>query len=226
VVIALLIVATIGLLMVALWIVIPIGQATDKRAKAQTAADAAALGGAQQARDELIAAMLTGYPVPGPTESDPDPFGPMLCGVGATQAASYAEANDAQVTSCCFASALHQAQVRVRGNWASKNGSRAQAAADAGLGRDIEPRHWGPTPLPPAIGHRPWSQAAAGMRNSPCVVHPRRHHRTVAPGHRDRPGGLRRGPAQTTPGQLTLPAHTQPVRTGFVRCGADGGRLG
>jgi hypothetical protein len=153
VVTALLIVATIGLLMVALWIVIPIGQATDKRAKAQTAADAAALAGAQQARDELIAAMLTGYPVPVPvpTDPNPDPFEPMLCGVGATQAASYAEANDTQVTSYCFASALHQAQVRVRGNWAAKNGSRAQAAADAELGRDIEPCHWGPAPLPPAI---------------------------------------------------------------------------
>jgi hypothetical protein len=152
VVTALLIVATIGLLMVALWIVIPIGQATDKRTKAQTAADAAALAGAQQARDEVVAAMLAGYPVPIPTDPDPDPFGPMLCGVGAAQAASYAEVNDSQVTSYCFASALHQAQVRVRGNWAAKNGSRAQAAADAELGRDIEPCHWGPVPLPPVIG--------------------------------------------------------------------------
>jgi hypothetical protein len=127
VVTAVLVLVVLGLLVVAVQVLLPVGRAADLKERAQAAADAAALAGAQDVKREVI----TRWSVPLIAPADLDNW--LGCPNGAGEAAAFAGRNDARVTRYCHAFAIDRVQARVEGN-TPLDGRRPLAAADARLG--------------------------------------------------------------------------------------------
>ena len=142
--------------------VLRLGAAVDERGQAQTAADAAALGGARAARDGLPALFAALR-----TADDLEAVGDALtCGVGREGALELAAANGAEVTSYCYDSLTDRVEVEVvnRATGDAATGT-ATAAAVASLGLLIDDctRSPDPSATPPAPpGAEPETDPDAG----------------------------------------------------------------
>jgi hypothetical protein len=120
---AVMLVVTAGLVAVTTLGVLRLGAAVDERGQAQTAADAAALGGATDIRDGLVET-LTGLRSP---EGFVDLF---TCGSGRDGALDLAARNGAEVTSYCYDPLTDRAEVSVE-NRASGDPATGVAVASA-----------------------------------------------------------------------------------------------
>jgi Putative Flp pilus-assembly TadE/G-like len=106
--------------------VLRLGAAVDERGQAQTAADAAALGGGRAARDGLPALFAALR-----TADDLETIGDALtCGVGREGALELAAANGAEVTSYCYDSLTDRVEVTVE-NRATRDAATGTATASA-----------------------------------------------------------------------------------------------
>lgn len=126
--------------------------ATDQISTLQTAADAAALAGAQSiakdAPNAIKAAVLGGGSLP--------------CGLGRGAAQSFASRNDATLTSYCYSPIQDRIEVTVRSNDVLESGQRESTDAVAELGIKLgpctlpeppeEPEEPDPTPTPTPTG--------------------------------------------------------------------------
>jgi hypothetical protein len=132
---AVMIVVTVGLVAVTGLGVLRLGAAVDERGQAQTAADAAALGGAEAAREGLPALFAAVR-----SAEDLEAIGDALtCGVGREGAVELASANGAEVTSYCYDSFTDRVEVEVvnRATGDAATGT-ATAGAVASLGLLID----------------------------------------------------------------------------------------
>jgi hypothetical protein len=135
-------------------VVLPLGQASDQRTSAQSAADAAALGAATEIRDDLPRALLAAVARLRTQADLPGLLDGLGCGVGGAAAQRYAAANKADVTNYCYVPGRDQIQVEIRSRQVAANGARAQAKAVARLGPRLgacrlTPPAGGPAPAPP-----------------------------------------------------------------------------
>jgi hypothetical protein len=120
----------LGLLAVLFWAVLPLGDATDKRERAQVAADAAALAGVEAIRADVIDLFVGGF------RSVTDIRDLLSCGAGRDEALGYARRNDASVVSYCYYWTSGLAEVTVRGDRPGENGSYPRASATARMRAD------------------------------------------------------------------------------------------
>ena len=132
---AVMIVVTVGLVAVTGLGVLRLGAAVDERGQAQTAADAAALGGAEAARSGLVGVFAALRSV-----EDLTAVGDALtCGVGREGAVELAAANGADVTSYCYDSVTDRVEVEVVNEATGDAGTGpATARAVAALGLLID----------------------------------------------------------------------------------------
>jgi uncharacterized membrane protein len=120
-------------LLVALGLLVTkLGQATDQKSKVQTAADAAALAGAQQIRKEVPQLVLTAI-----HDGAANPFVLNPCGMGEAQARDFAGRAGAAVTEYCYFPGTDTVQVKVESSSLSVSGSKAMAKAEARVGRTL-----------------------------------------------------------------------------------------
>jgi hypothetical protein len=106
---AVMIVVTVSLVAVTAFGVLRLGAAVDERGQAQTAADAAALGGAEAVREGLPARFAAVTSV-----EDLEAVGrDLTCGAGREGAVGLAAANRAEVTSYCYDSFADRVEVTV-----------------------------------------------------------------------------------------------------------------
>ncbi len=145
---ALMVLVILGLLFVTVQVLLPLGRASDLKERAQAAADAAALAGADDLRRQVITRWMV------PLEHEADIANWVGCPTGAGAAADYAARNDARVTRYCYASALDRVQVRVEGR-TEINGQRARNQAEAELGIRWASCRWKSVPGSPKT--RLWS---------------------------------------------------------------------
>lgn len=120
---AVMIVVTAGLVAVTTLGVLRLGAAVDERGQAQTAADAAALGGATDIRDGLVETLAS--------LRSPEGFVDLFtCGLGRDGAVDLAARNRAEVTSYCYDPLSDRVEVSVE-NRASGDPATGVAAASA-----------------------------------------------------------------------------------------------
>jgi uncharacterized membrane protein len=144
VVTALAVLVVLGLCLVTVKIMLPIGRAGDLRERAQAAADAAALAAAGEVRKEVL--RRWSQPL-----ADVDAVADWVsCDVGSAAADDYAGRNDARVTRYCYATATGRAQVQVQG-LTSINGGRPLAGAEAQIGIAWGSCRWLPDPVTPVV---------------------------------------------------------------------------
>jgi hypothetical protein len=123
---------TVGVVAVTAFGVIRLGAAVDERGGAQTAADAAALGGAQAVRDELpglLAQIRSAADLARVSDT-------LTCGVGRDGAVELAAANGADVTAYCYDSVTDRVEVSVENRTtrdAATGTATASAVAELGL---------------------------------------------------------------------------------------------
>ncbi|GGL39645.1 hypothetical protein H9L10_13435 [Phycicoccus endophyticus] len=119
-----------------------LAKATDEVSRIQTAADAAALAGAQaivrDAPNAIREAVLSGSGVP--------------CGLGREAAQDFAARNDATLTRYCYYPESDRVEVTTRSNAVTESGSREERSAVAELGITL-----GPCVLPEAPPEPSWS---------------------------------------------------------------------
>jgi len=132
---AVMVVVTVAVVAVTGLGVLRLGAAVDERGQAQTAADAAALGGAEAVREglpALFAAVRSAQDLDGVADA-------LTCGVGQEAAVELAAANGAEVTSYCYDSSADRVEVEVanRATGDAATGT-ATATAAAGLGLLID----------------------------------------------------------------------------------------
>lgn len=136
-------------LLVALGLLVTkLGQATDARSKVQSAADAAALAGAQQIRKDVPGLVLTAI-----RDRAKNPFVQPECGMGRAQAMDFAGRAGAEVVTYCYHPETDTVQVSVESLSVSVSGEKAKAAAEARVGRtlgecDVLPTSPTTSPLP------------------------------------------------------------------------------
>lgn len=141
---ALVIVVALGLVLVAVRVLLPVARSADLSQRAQAAADAAALAGADQLVDDLRRHWTTPF-------LDPDDVTRwMACGSGSGRARTYAARNDARLVAYCYVLGTDRIQVRVEGR-TSIEGSRPRAEATAELGVQWSACRWQPHPTDPRI---------------------------------------------------------------------------
>lgn len=147
---ALVIVVSVALISVAIWGVLLLGRGVDEKSQAQSAADAAALAGAGSLADALptMLGLLDGKGGLGSLAG---------CGLGQDRASTYAQKNEARLTSYCFdlGSGRVEASVEMNERVSDDVGpARAEAVATTGLDlsacswQDDDPPEPTPTPTP------------------------------------------------------------------------------
>src|SRR5690349_25023657 len=117
---------TVGVVAVTAFGVVRLGSAVDERGQAQTAADAAALAGAEAVRDGLPA-LLGQVRSPADLARVADT---LTCGAGREDAVELAAANGAEVTSYCYDSIDDRVEVTVE-NRATRDAGTGTARASA-----------------------------------------------------------------------------------------------
>lgn len=144
---ALLVTAVLVGLTIFVFLAVPYGLAVDAKARNRTAADAAALAGAEGARDALLAAIGPGgVPTWGSLAS---PYG-----LGSSEAERYASLNDARLVAYSFEPANGHVDVTVEGQDVDGNPSRSRAVAQVdplpcmGQGIPTPTPSWTPPPEP------------------------------------------------------------------------------
>jgi hypothetical protein len=135
----------------------PIGAATNEKSRSQTAADAAALGGAEEIRriwvDVSTAPGVLMYPLP--------PVPPVLPVSGAVGAQSFAAANDARLGAGDYLVSPAQGRVYAKAtNTYAYDSGRGFASSDSTVEMDIDFSgcFWTnpvPPPPPPPVGNGP-----------------------------------------------------------------------
>jgi hypothetical protein len=124
----------LGLLVVIFWVALPIGQAADQKSGSQSAADAAALGAAEQIGDDLPQE-ITGRLATVTSEAGLlDVLAGAGGGFGREGALEFAGRNDADVTSYQYSRFADTIEVRVQGRATAGTGAHPQSAATAELG--------------------------------------------------------------------------------------------
>jgi hypothetical protein len=142
-----------------------LGQATDQKGDVQTAADAAALAGAQQiAHDapglvlKAVLSKTSGPPADNPPADNPpaDNTAEFDCGTGRDSASRFATQNGARLTDYCYYPGTDTVSVTVQSLTNSVSGSPAMATAQARVGVALgdcdfpSPQTSEPTPTPTA----------------------------------------------------------------------------
>ena len=155
-------------LLVALGLLVTkLGQATDQRSQVQSAADAAALAGAQQIRSQLPGLVLTAI-----RNQAKDPFaGSPACGMGNAEAADFALRAGASVTTYCYYPDSDTVQVSVESLSVSVSGDRARADAQARVGMTLGPCDVLPTP-PSTTTSAPATTSTPTMTATPTTTSP------------------------------------------------------
>jgi hypothetical protein len=123
---------TVGVVAVTALGVVRLGAAVDERGQAQTAADAAALGGAEAVRDALVP-RFGELRTPADLRALADD---LTCGAGREGAVELAAANGAEVTAYCYDSLADRVEVTVANQGtrdAATGTAEASAAAELGL---------------------------------------------------------------------------------------------
>lgn len=127
---------TVGLVAVALFGLVALARGADERTKSQSAADAAALAGAD-ALNDLLPGLFAQI---GSKHGWRDVFG---CGLGRGAAADFASRNDATLTDYCFDVGDDEVRVRVRMNDpVTDDVGPATAKATARTGLDLGHCDW------------------------------------------------------------------------------------
>jgi hypothetical protein len=139
-----------GMLLVIFKIILPIGQATDQKAGAQSAADAAALAGAKQIGDDLPAVITAAAAVAPNARGLLELLSGLAGGYGAESATDFAGRNGNDVTFYNYSRFADQVEVRVKERRTTKTGDHAVAQATAALGLRLGPCEFvdEPTPTP------------------------------------------------------------------------------
>lgn len=142
-------------------ILMPLGRAADLSERSRAAADAAALAGVQDVRDELVRRLSR--PLPNRAAVS-DWVG---CGSGGGEASDLAARNDATLVAYCYAPGPDRVSVQVRGRTGLPDGdsARPEAEATAELGLRWGTCRWFDTS--PVLTH--WR---CGSLDVPFVVHP------------------------------------------------------
>lgn len=126
---SIIVVVSILLLAFAMLFGLRLSKATDEASGLQTAADAAALAGAQQvisgAPGQIVSAIKNGRGLP--------------CGLGQDNASDFAQRNDATLVEYCYYPADDRVRVTVRSNKVLESGKREERSASAKLGMALGP---------------------------------------------------------------------------------------
>jgi hypothetical protein len=148
---AVMIVVFVGMLAAVMMILLPTGQATDQKAGAQAAADAAALGAASEIRDQIPALIVSALA----SVQDPAGLSGLLTtlgsGLGRTSALDFASRNNADVISYQFTPSIGVVNVQVRSRDTASTGKHAVSGASARIGPRLGPcvLDAGPVASPP-----------------------------------------------------------------------------
>lgn len=121
------------------YVAVPFGVASDAKAQNNTAADAAALAGAEAAQSDLVGMITSGAFVTHGAQ--------LSAGAGLPAAQEYAAHNDAQVVEYYFDPVSGQAHVTVEGHPAEGQVSRSEAVAEI----DLPDCDLGVLPTPPPV---------------------------------------------------------------------------
>lgn len=162
---ALLVAAVFAGLATFLFIAVPFGAASDAKAQNRTAADAAALAGAEAAKADLLAVIGS--------EGIPEDWtdAGIGCELGLVEAQRYARANEAELVEYCFDVASGTAHATVEGQRTQGALSRSDAVAEVDL-PDCEPVDV-PTPTPaPTPTATPTGQPAPTETAAPAPPSP------------------------------------------------------
>ena len=147
---ALLVTALLVGLAIFVYIAVPYGTASDAKAGNRTAADAAALAGAESARDDLLA-VIAADGIPGAWA---DVSG--VSGLGGAAAAEYAGYNGARIVEYYFDASDGTASATVEGDAVQGEVPRSEAVAEVDLPVCDIPEIPTPTPTPtPTTGPGP-----------------------------------------------------------------------
>ena len=126
------IVAVLILVAAALGIVFRTGKVTSEVSKIQSGADAAALAGAQQVREDAHGRIVSSL-----HSRVPRSF--WTCGDGQGRAQSFAGRNDTDLTTYCYYPLADRVEATVRSDFVTETGSRESASAVAETGRRLGP---------------------------------------------------------------------------------------
>lgn len=167
--------AVLALMAVLVWVIVPTSLATDQRSRAQNAADAAALAGAQGVVEDLEDKLTS--PLPALVSLDePSSLDRAFYGVftstslfGRSSADRLAASNGAQVTSYSYDWSQDRVEVRVRINDRLEGGEQSQASAAAEVGMRFGRCHFVdlPTPTPTPTPSPSPSRSVASPEPSP-----------------------------------------------------------
>jgi len=132
----------VAVMVVALGVLVTkLGQATDQKSEVQSAADAAALAGAQEIRKEAPALILAAILAGG--------GGPLACGLGRGEASNLANRGRARVVQYCYYPVEDTVRVSVDSLANSAAGTPAHATAEAQLGLSLDSCVLPASPVPP-----------------------------------------------------------------------------
>lgn len=123
--IALVLLMVFLLLAASVKILMPLGRAADLSERSRTAADAAALAGMQDVRDELV----TRLSLPLPNKAAVSDW--VSCGSGGGRASDLAARNDATLVAYCYAPGPDRVSVQVRGRTGLPEAGTARPEAEA-----------------------------------------------------------------------------------------------
>jgi len=122
------------LLVLAVRVFVPFGQATDQKAGSRAAADAAALAGAQQIQEELPDTLRNAVEEAATTDDLLDVMDSVTAGLGRQAASEYADHNDADLIGYRYSPSDGEVWAQVRYREAAENGQSAQSQASADIG--------------------------------------------------------------------------------------------
>ena len=128
------VVVFVFLLALAFRFALPLGQAADQKQTSQSAADAAALAGAKQIKDDLPEAVREALRSIRAPEDLLNLFDRLGAGLGRGKAEEYAGHNDASVVSYGFDRWNGLVSVEVRGHQASATGTHSESSSRVQLG--------------------------------------------------------------------------------------------
>ncbi|MBT0772640.1 hypothetical protein KIH74_27095 [Kineosporia sp. J2-2] len=135
----LMLLVTVLLLVLAVRVFVPFGQATDQKASSRGAADAAALAAAEQIQDDLADALLEAIDAARTADDLLGVMDALDAGFGRQAASEYADHNDADLIGYRYSRSDGRVWAEVRYREAAQNGDRAESDAVADLGLDLGP---------------------------------------------------------------------------------------
>lgn len=140
------ILALVGMIAFFAYAIVPLGRATDEASTAKTAADAAALAGAEDVRSFLLV-RTAGWSF----ASRDELFDMLRCDLGRSAAEAYARRNGAMLREYCYDPFSDRIEASVAMRDAGVGGEAATATSTASVGWALRSCRWEDDPIPPPV---------------------------------------------------------------------------